>query len=559
MPTVPRLNDSGVQNSGIPNVSVSGDAPIESFGGGQGLSNVFESGTKMVGEVSDYLKKEEEAADLLAVENLKDKLIRKKNLLYWGDGQNVFGAVSKRGQEAMESKQGYVEAFNDFTSKEISALSNDRQKALATRVAREQEYDLSGNLNRHIAGEIERFKIDVTKSSIESLQDDASKNWMNPDKISKSISEQKSAILNYHDSANVPEDQQNIVVKRQIQEAESKTHSGVITSMVHAKEPLLAQGYFNAIKDRLTGQDLSKVESIIKEGVVRANGQKMEDEIYNKHQGSEQDALKEARQIENPEYRDEAVRRLKMRFSEEREAKRADAETRTKAAIEYAKVHKERPPEAVWALMAPDERKAVDFTIQGGNVVTDLNRLYQIKQMVGTPEFQKMNLILESSRISKSDLEPLMDLQTGLRGGANKAKELADGIRSDQEIINTTLKTAGINPSSKTTSVQVKVDAYRKAVDDEVVQTQKQTGKKVTNAELEEIAKRLLKESITVKGILFDSKKRLFEATPEERALAVPKNDRQQIIDSLRRAKVPVTENTIIDIYNRKKNSDANK
>lgn len=553
MPVVPRLNDNPVQEASTPNVRFSADAPLEAFGGGEKVAAAFEAGQKLTGVVADIVKEEQKSADALAVSNYKDKLIREKNKLFWGDEANGFsGAKSKTGKEALAAKENYLAAFKDFSTKEYESLSNDRQKSLAAQVMREQEYDLSGNLNRHVAGEIEKFRTDVTKSAIASLTDDASKNWMTEGKISSVIQDQRKAIMEYAGTANIPLEQQNEVVKRQIKETESKTHSSVINSMINSKEPAVAQVYFNAVKDSMTSEDSQRVSNLLKEGTTRMMGQQYEDELIKRYPNDEPAALKAAREIDNPDHRDEAVRRVKLRFNEDREAQRAQSENRSKVAIEFAKQNKERPAPEMWNALSPEEQKVVDTVIQGGYVVTDVNRLYKLKQMVHTPEFKDMNLALEMNRIAPNDLQQLMDLQTGLRGGNAKSKELADGIRSDQEIINTNLKAAGINPSAKNKNVQDTVNNFRYKVDQIVVREQARLGRKVTNEELEGIVRSQLKTGITEQGTLFDTKKKAFELNPGEKFIAVPKDERQKIVDELNSKKIPVTEKLIIDLFNRK-------
>jgi hypothetical protein len=560
MPTVPRLNDAPVQEAATPNVRFSADAPLESFGGGKGVEAVFETGQKILGGVADIVEEQRKQADALAVANFKDKAIREKNRLFWGDEANGFyGAVSKRGQEALAAKGEYLKAFSDFSTKEYEGLANDRQKQMAAQVMREQEYDLSGNLNRHVAGEVEKFRRAVTDSSLNTLQDDATKNWVVPGKISKSIEDQRKAILEYAGTANIPLEQQNEFIKRQVKEAESKTHSKVINAMVNSKEATVAQVYFDSVKGTMTSDDVEKTERIVKEGTTRLMGQKYEDELIRKFGSDETAALREARDIENPEHRDEAVRRLKVRYAEDKEAQRNSAEARLKSAVAYAQQSKERPAPDVWNTMTPQEQQTVDEVIQGKFVVTDLNRLYKIKQMVHTPEFKEMNLTLEMNRIAPSDLKELMDLQTGLRGGSSGAKSLADGIRNDQEIINTKLKKAGFNPASKNKTILDTVDVIRKSIDDEVVREQKKTGERITNEELEKIASFAVKKHIIERGAfsILDKEEYGYKLKPGQIILDVPKEERVKITDTLKRNGKSVNERTILDLYNRKTQKNA--
>jgi hypothetical protein len=99
MPTVPRY-EQRVGQAALPNARVSTNAPIEAFGGGQGLQQVAQAAQ----ETLEIVRKEREKADQLAVLEADTKAARLKTSLFFDPktgamtrkGKDAFGAVSTK-------------------------------------------------------------------------------------------------------------------------------------------------------------------------------------------------------------------------------------------------------------------------------------------------------------------------------------------------------------------------------------------------------------------------------------------------------------------------------
>lgn len=159
--------------------------------------------------------------------------------------------------------------------------------------------------------------------------------------------------------------------------------------------------------------------------------------------------------------------------------------------------------------------------------------------------------------IRGDELDELKKMQISLRKNDAEGIKALDGIQSDKQIVDSTLVSMGFNPKKQNSASQQKeVAAFRNAVDQEVINYQRQTGKKVNNLELQSIVDKLATRVITERGILWNNSKRLYQVQPGEGyeldIKEIPPTEIGKIQESLKRANIPVTDDRVIELYRRR-------
>lgn len=560
MPRVPRY-EGQVQEQGIPGVRFSTQTSLESFGGGESAAGVTRAFAGAVNEVAKVYEFNKAKADDSALKDYEMQALKKKNELMH-DPNN--GALNKSGKDAFNVTQEYGDEYKKFLDELDSKLSDDNQKAMARNIRARYSEDLNVTLNRHTSGQIKQYEEQQTKAGVELHMQDAILNYGDPTKVQGAIQNQKAYILDYAQKNGVPPERSAIMIS----EAESKTHYSVMNRMLNNNQDQLAENYFKQNKDKFVGTDALNAEKVLEEGILRGKSQRFSDGILRKGLGLGE-SLEEARKISDPKLRDETTRRIKDLFSEK---KAAEEEVKSKlfenAAI-FAEQNKDRPDPETWLKLDLNQRNAIDSRIkqlrQGIDPETSWTDYYDLKTIASNPstksQFLKMNLMEYRPKMADAEFKELINLQTGLRNGDSGADAMLDGIRTDMQVVNDTLRAAGMNPTPKKgTNEAEKVSLFRAKVDEQVAIYKRQTGSKsIGNDKVQEIVDNLLvKGEVPGTGFfgLFKTKRSMFEVQPGEQIVIevddIPKAELNKIKDAMQRRGIPYSDQKAIELYSKK-------
>jgi hypothetical protein len=161
---------------------------------------------------------------------------------------------------------------------------------------------------------------------------------------------------------------------------------------------------------------------------------------------------------------------------------------------------------------------------QGKSVKTDPAAHAKLYDMMrDDPDaFRKLRLETLTTTMSPSDIEQVARLQRDM----NKPDKEKD-VATTTQLIGT--YTGGWKPEKRT--------AFQSAMFDELDQFEREKKRPATFAEKRAIGDRLMLEGVTDKGILWDTKKKLYEATPAERKVFAPvvsADDRKLVVQALK-------------------------
>lgn len=561
MPTVPRLSQPQIQERGLPQVRVPADAPLSAFGGGESLDRLGRAVVGAADTVRRIALDEKQKADDALSQKAYTEFVNRKNQRAWNPDD---GALTRRGEQAIGLIDEYMPLLDqDAADIEKNMLKNESQRQFFRRMVEQEKRSFHAQLMKHSLAETEKFADETALATVESLYNDTVLNFHEPGRVEENLTKMRGAILSRADGK--PKEW----VDAKVAEAVSKTHAGVINRLLSTNQDLAAKSYFENHKEEITNADIRKnIEKVIEEGSLRGESQRRSDAIVSKAQ-TMTEALEEARKVKDPELRDEVVSRVKDYFSLKKLAdneRTEDLHRRAADVIDRTGSIDNIPPEE-WSQFSLSERSALKSyaeKIRDGTLSTDANTYYELVTLSSAPEtrskFMRMNLADPKiiSKLSRSDWKKIVDIQAGLRKGDEKTSRRLDGIRSDMEIVKSSLRAAGIDPKDE------EANLFYRQVDQQVLQLQERTGKKVTNEDIQRIVDNLLVQG-TIEGSgvplfgpfggprIFQRERRVFELEPGQSISIdpseVPASDRAEIIRELRKRNKPVSDEIIRDWY----------
>lgn len=562
MPQVPGpATEQGLTRvQGSPGARVSTQAPAEAFGGGETAQRAI---NQFGGQVMQMAREEKQKADDVATMDAYAKTVQLRNRLMYDPKS---GAMTRKGKDAFGVGEDYGQQFAQGADEIESTLTNDDQRAMYQKIRQRESMDLDQNLTKHTFQQAQTYEQETMDASIAATREDAVLNYQDPGKIQSSLAMQKSLIMAQADRGGLSPE----AAMMRLKDAESKTHEAVVQRMLANGQDMAASEYYKGIKGSMTAEDTIQLEKALEEGTLRGESQRQAMAITSRH-GGLQGALSEVDKIQDPKIQDATRDRVKQRFAEREQAKNYAQEQAFHRSYEIAEKtrRKEDIPPGMWASMSPAQKNSIDAYLAKDNIATEWGEYYGLKTMAASPalreKFLKTDLMEYRHKLGDTEFKELVNAQTDARKGK---MDTLDGFQTDQQIVNGALAAAGIDPTPKHGSKDAnRVAEFRRRVDQEVKKIQQETGKKISNDEMDGVVNNLMMKVTTHPGYtpfnLFKTEKRLYELDPrvdkeyEFNAQDIPKTERQKIESALRSKGYDVNDQSVMALYNQKIKSTA--
>jgi hypothetical protein len=473
------------------------------------------------------------------------------------------GMLNKKGLSVMESRDAALEAFDTQAGEIGKNLKTDGQRLFFEQQKIQRRAAIVDAIDRHGSKELTAYETHEAQATLASSVNTAVANADNPRRIAEELHNQAAIVENHGARMGMgPEARADLKAKLR-----SQTHVGVIERLLNADNDRGAQVYFEEVKDQINGEQLARIEKALEEGSLRGASQRAADEIIGVG-GTLAEQREKVRAIQDPKLRDAVEQRVEHNAAiEEREEREANEQRLTDA---YNLVDQKGTvnaiPAAHWAQLPGSARSALrsyaEHLAKGEPVKTDLPTYYALMEQASTDPttFLGQNLLNYRHKLDETEFKQMAALQASLRKGDRKAADDAlDGFRTNQQIVDDTLRLAGIDTGdskdAKENGDVERVARFRRTLDDRVQALQRLSGKKATNADVQQIADDLLKTVTIEKGSwtnivpggapFYDVAKRLVDLTPAD----VPAGDRAQIEQALRRRGRPVNDAAVLNLY----------
>jgi hypothetical protein len=248
-------------------------------------------------------------------------------------------------------------------------------------------------------------------------------------------------------------------------------------------------------------------------------------------------------------------------------------------AYQHVEQTQQRPDRKTWLELTPEDRAAIDRRIEqlrtGIEPEPNGQTFYDLKLMAAEDPkaFARESLLKYRPDMTATEMGELIDDQVKIRKG-EKTPEL-DDFRSKKQIEDDALRAAGFDMGQKASKKDLeRVKRFRDMVAQQVRAEQASTGKKIGNAQYEEIVDRLLQNVVQERPGLFgvdwlfgpDLDKPAFELTPEDFEIGdIPATEQTKIQEAIKRqrrrrglrADDPIEPEEVIDWYIRKLQSQG--
>lgn len=533
MPTVPKLESNVTQN-----VTNLGRVNTQVDLGDQQIGQAF-------GKAVDILQNEKDRADRLEVMRVDRELTQLEiNMLH--DKNN--GALFKKGKDAFALPEEIDKTYQEESAKIKESLGGMKQKMIFDKIAADRKLSIDQTIQRHVGTQIREYDAQETDSYIKTQRDYALDNAYDSTKVDKAIGSQVMAITAHAQNNGLgPE-----FIKQKTQDIESKTHAAVIGKMINTGDDITAEQYYGKVKDRLSGDEKAAVEKDLEIASLRGKSQRTADEIWSGSKSYGQ-ALDKVKDIEDPKLRDATQERINQ-LNHQKKIQEAERDKQynimSTNIIDKTGSTASIPP-AIWQTFSNTERASLESYAnmrRGGKERQDNDpRIYddlQNLKAIAPDKFLEIDFTNPKylTGLKSSTREQFSKTQAEMRAGKGK-----DGSVSDMQIMNDSLKLMGIKKDSDDGI------AFRRMVDEQIEEFSKANGKKPSNKELRQITDALSVEVITDKGVLWDTKKRLFQLKDadlqKEFEVEIPERKKKDIEKFLNKKGIPVNDKNVREYY----------
>ncbi len=475
---------------------------IATYNGGQVAAAVGQAG-EVMGKMADDWQREQ---DTMAVFEARRKLDE------WERGA-IFdpqkGAANKLGKDSFGIGEVLTKDFDEASGKIAEGLTNQRQRMAYMEMAQSRRSQVMDWSTRHESKQRETYEAGQYEADIQAMADRAA---LFPDKAAGELSMQAQRTIGFLRGKGRSEEE----IQAKIKADASRTHLGVIGSMVNAGKADQAKGYFDANKLAMSAEASLRAEASLKEVNARIKAQGAADDVLARGL-SLRDALADVRGKFQGDEEAAVVQEVKARFAE-REAGLAQAQKQATddawKIIANGGSRKSIPP-ALWnSLHGEEQRQINDYLEQkwrrakadaeaasGEKQETNWGTFMALTDLArDNPErfLDPQTLLKAEPYLSKSQMGQLVTLRTGIQKGDAKATNLLNQVREAEKSIIADLKAAGIDttPKDGDKNGAERLAAFRAALQSQIRAEQDASTTPLSPQRLQTIGLMLVREGI---------------------------------------------------------------
>lgn len=288
MPTVNAYGPRKVATDAIPGVRRTAAETPESEGVGfqqaraQTLGQIGHLGGEVFGAAQAVWREnqqkrleETKRADDIAVLAAENKLATWENTRIYGPT----GALTQQGQNAFGLPEQVATEYQHQAGEIGLTLNTERQRDAYQRVVFQRGANLDLTINRHVAGERQKYQGAEAQAGVENATSAAIANATDPRRVGVELANAE-AIINTHapQLGLGPE-----AVAEQIGKVRTAVHVGVIESLLAQDQAKGAQVYFEEMKGQINGEAYARIEKALETGTTQQTGLTAAEELWQTH------------------------------------------------------------------------------------------------------------------------------------------------------------------------------------------------------------------------------------------------------------------------------------
>lgn len=467
MPNVPYNPIPGVAPGQRPDASLSVQAPLQAFGGGDEANQAYGQAHALSQDAFHIAMATQDQNDLADVMKATAALTD-----YATDAQfnPETGFLAKKGDGARNLQAPVREGFTKQVSALSEGLKNDRQREMFQTKADERWAHMNTVLGSHMLQERQNYISQQTKAFVDSETDAAKSAALIGDmgRIDQAAKNVETGTHAWAAKNGVSPEVADLVQAQDV----SKVYRGSIEAMLDAGGDLVGKQQFEKVQDKLTGEDKAHLTKLIETASYRGEAQREVANIFApKRNGesvggilgslgvnkfgeapTEKETYAQVDQIKDPKLQDMVRERVRERWAD---TKRVDAEAAKDDLLQAANIIEGKPdldaiPPALFDRLPLTARRALQDRakqIKAGEAPPALSDRYfeLLKESGEHPDkFIKRDLTAERSNIAGPELKQLSEDQAKILKGDGNAAMKARGFLGMQEDATLTLKGMGV-------------------------------------------------------------------------------------------------------------------
>lgn len=501
-----------------------------------------------LGKAGELIKAERQRANRTALMEAENRLAAWENERLYNPES---GAYSQKGKSAMGLPETVGDEYRTLVDEVQANLSNDEQREAFAEIQAKRGLQLDLSIRRHVLQEMNAYEANELANYVDNARNAAIANAHDPRRVGLEIGNAVSAIETQGRDLGWGDEE----VEAKVAQVRTQIHTGVIDRYLSEDRVDAATVYFEETRGQINGDSIAKIERALEEGSLRVEAQEKSDEIIAAG-GSQAEMRAKARELTG-KLRDEVMSRIEHEWTvkerQEREAKEAGSRSIYDAIEGGAGLAAiERLP--AWREMSGPERASARRYLEdraaGIPTRTNLRRYYELIDLASSKpeEFATLNLYADVGRLSESDFKSLAGLQASTRRRESTDDTLSP-LRTRSQLLSDIMGRSGLEADSEQGLT------VRRELDRRVEAYQQNTGREMSNADIETMADRLVSDVVLQRGSwlsflpggapFFDQTKKAYDVTYED----IPMQDRKLIEDRLRAAGRPVSSDTVLDTF----------
>lgn len=479
------------------------------------------------------------------------------------------GLLNLKGEAAFDVERQGLESFNKFMSDLTMRAAGDNQRHQLEVMRLQHGNKLQEKLRRHFNNQFRANDLQNKDRAIDGLIDLARADYVDARTLTDSRGQVAKTIAEFGQRNGWDETMIEAETGKQV----SRLHGSVINRMIEAEDYGAASGYFATVQDELDEKTRPKLEESVRAGEVLALGRDEALNILTEYPDDEKAALKRVGVgVEGYDKKDYAIADKEIRTAAQKYLERHFRLARARAEQEQARAFStaaERVEESggtddvdrnVWPLLTPAQQSTLEKRakqVQLGQAPrTDWGTYTQLMDEAADPNtrggFVKRDLMAFRGILADGEFKALREVQDGLlKGGTEKSSKHTQTYRLTKQAADTNLRFLNIDPGSEDRKQQAKRNQFYRALTEEVQAYEVVNGKPPDRKVVQAMADALtIQTRIPDAGFLgFDRDVYGFEGLSD--VDDVPKEDRTSIEESLRSRNLPVTDEAVLQVFNR--------
>lgn len=506
------------QESTIAPVTVNYDTLIR---GASQLGSAFTNMQKRIDTTSA-----EEA--LLAFEKAKNDLLFNPDTGYY----------NSQGRDAYDKSKETMTSLGKLKEEYGSKLSGGA-KAMFGRAADNHIIKTGASVQQHASKGLKAWEISTIEAQVENSIENASLYWNNPDdlRVQQNIGEQ--AIIESGKMTGISDD----AINEKLQTYRSSFYKGAINAAL-VKSADDAQGLYDKYESMIEGPDRLKVQEVIKTKGDAVKAIEMATALVaGSH--SRIDIQNEINKIEDPELRKKTMSEAMSQFSQRKQAESEERMEIYENAEDYvlsggsAERFKRDNPEE-WNKLTARQKKSLRGGSGTGMGQTDWT-LYSHLTLLPKKELAKIDPSDYFGALGKAERKALISAVKSARGEGSKSEKIESQVGRSR----TTQTNDAVTQifGAKKDRDPEKVNDFYSLLDSEVNYAEDLKGSKLTSAEYTEILSGLTSKTVIEKRFRPDPEKDIEDVFKE-----IPGNERESLINQLRKMGLPTTPKNIYEL-----------